>query len=61
MADILEHPNLSFTCAECGNSYDKERSDAEAFSESETKFGMSVSKETHTIVCEDCFKKMFDN
>lgn len=53
--------NESYTCEECGNSYFKSRPDNVAIAESESKFAMPVSEKTHAIVCDDCFKKIFDN
>jgi 5-methylcytosine-specific restriction endonuclease McrA len=49
-----------YTCASCRGVFDKERSDTEAVAESEAKFGMPVSEETHAIVCDDCFQRMFN-
>lgn len=61
LISILIMKNESYTCEECGNSYFKSRPDNVAIAESESKFAMPVSEKTHAIVCDDCFKKIFDN
>ncbi len=49
-----------YQCAHCGNVYEKERSDDDAIAESEAKFQMPVTEETHVVICDDCFKRMFN-
>lgn len=46
-----------YTCAACGNTYEKLRSDAEAEAESVELFG-AIDEEDKRVVCDDCFIKM---
>lgn len=46
-----------FICAECNQTFDKERSDDEAMEEKEMLFP-NLSLEECAIVCTDCFQKI---
>lgn len=49
-----------FKCGACGGVFEKAWSDKEAVAESEAKFQMPVTEETHVLICDDCFKRIFD-
>lgn len=46
-----------FTCADCGETFDKGRSDEEALKESKEIWG-EIPQEDMEIICEDCYQKM---
>jgi hypothetical protein len=45
----------SFTCANCGGAFRKNRSDEEAMAETESIFSQAEIKSGVAIVCDDCF------
>lgn len=47
-----------FTCTVCWITFGKARSDDEAKAESTETFGLEVTKATHDVVCEDCYRKL---
>lgn len=49
--------NNEFTCAQCGETFNKGRTDAEALLEKEIFFPGDNNCE---LVCEDCFKAIMD-
>lgn len=53
MATVIE-----YTCANCKDSFVSERSDEEAERESEEIFGIPVSDDTHSVICDDCYRKL---
>jgi hypothetical protein len=46
-----------FTCAECGETYGRQRTEEEALEEKDALFP-DVPIEDCAIVCDDCFKKL---
>jgi hypothetical protein len=47
----------TFTCANCGGTFEKGRTDEEAMTESKSLFG-DISDNEIEVVCDDCFEKM---
>jgi hypothetical protein len=49
----------SYTCGECGGTYEKTRSDEEALAETATLFaGEYASEDDLAMVCDDCWNAM---
>lgn len=48
-----------FTCAACGETFDKELSDEEAEAQLEDEFP-GFTPDDCDIVCDDCFKKIME-
>ena len=48
----------TYTCAACGGTYTKRRSDATAMTESREIFGYH---DDLAVVCDDCWQEMMDN
>ena len=53
---ILQKEN-TFTCDNCHQTFDKERTDEEALAESQKIFGV-VPEEEQTTVCDECYNEM---
>lgn len=49
-----------FTCANCGNTYEKGLSDEEASAQLKEEFGEEYEKEDWDILCEDCYQKFIN-
>lgn len=49
----------SFTCASCGGTFPKGRSDEEALAESVARWG-SIPPSEQEVVCDNCFKEIVD-
>lgn len=49
-----------YKCAECGEIFEKEISDKEAMEESAKMFGRQPESEL-SVICDDCFKMIFEN
>lgn len=49
-----------YTCAACGRTFGKKRTDDEAMAEAEAIFGdlLRAGGEEPAVVCDDCFKAM---
>lgn len=47
----------NFTCAVCGETFEKLRTDEEAMAEAKEKFGDDLGDDL-LVVCDDCFRKM---
>lgn len=47
----------TYTCAFCGGTFDKGRSDDEAMAESAERFGARDPSDL-AVVCDDCFQRM---
>jgi DNA-directed RNA polymerase subunit RPC12/RpoP len=47
-----------YVCAECGGTFDSDRSDEEAHSESLDHFGVRGDAPGMVIVCDDCYLKI---
>jgi len=52
-------PN-EYECAVCHNIYEKGWTDEEAESELKGKFGENAAPENSELVCDDCYKNMFN-
>lgn len=48
----------TFTCSQCGETFEIVRSDEEARAESKARFGLEVAAETHALVCDDCHAQL---
>ncbi len=49
-----------FKCAICGNIYKKEWSDEEAEAELKENWGENASIDESDIVCDDCYKNLYN-
>lgn len=49
-----------YTCAHCGNTYEKGWSDEEAYAEATELFGKPPAEwnDEQVVICDDCFNKM---
>lgn len=45
-----------FTCAQCGFTFPKARTDEDAMAEARENFGGMVDKEPLVMICNDCWK-----
>jgi hypothetical protein len=48
---------VTFTCALCGGTFEKGRSDDEALEEARENFGADMLKAPQGVICEDCYQE----
>jgi len=47
----------SFTCARCGETHEKVRSDEEAMAEAEALWTAETMAHPQAVICDDCFQE----
>jgi len=50
----------SFTCARCGVTHEKVRSDEEAIAEAESLWTPETMAEPQAVICDDCFQEFME-
>ncbi len=45
-----------FTCARCGFTFPKGRTDAEAMAEAKENFGDDIDQRPLVVICDDCYQ-----
>ena len=53
-----EDAHATFTCDNCGRTFETDWTDEEAKAEYEAAFGKPFDPETAVVVCDDCFKRL---
>jgi hypothetical protein len=57
MSEVAHIPD-HYTCAACGNTYNKTWTDEEAHAEALENFGVEPDPEGMSIVCDVCFNRL---
>lgn len=57
MSEVIAEEPDSYTCEDCGGTFDKERTDEEAWIESAEIWGYLDPAEA-AVVCDDCFEAL---